>query len=356
MLISTQMAGMKMKLKHCLFLATLAVFACSGNSALAVITGQYLMDGNANDSSGFNRNGTVEGPSSFGAGLYKNSTGSLVQTAVGQSVTLPANTDFIRNAPGATLMAWVRPDAITGTHSILVVNNGNTTATSGIGDARAIIQVNAGTFRALGRFGDADGSVNVTGGAPVVGQTYFVAGVFDYAMSGLRLFIDGQQVASSTISGWTTNSADTANLAARIGSHANGTQESWIGALDGVRIYNTALSAMDILNIYNAETFPPPLPGDTDGNNMVELADLEPIKMNWRMTGKTRMQGNLTGDTAGLVDFADFRQWKTAFLGGGGSLDGIDLSFTAVPEPSALVFVVASAAAFGCVRLRRRAV
>lgn len=333
-------------------MAALAISALSSGPAWAVLTGQYPLDGNANDTSGFNRHGTVAGASSFGAGLYQGSTGSLVQTAAGQSVALPAGADFIRNAPGATLMAWVRPDALTGTHSILVVNNGNTGSATGIGDARAIIQINAGTFRALGRFGDADGSVNTTGGAPVIGQTYFVAGVFDYALSGLRLYVDGQQVGTTSPAGWVSNSADTANLAARIGSNANGTTESWIGAIDGARIYNTALSATDILNIYNAERFPPPVAGDTDGDGVVEPEDLNPIRANWRMTGKTRLQGNLSGDTAGLVDFVDFRQWKTAFVGGGGALDGLDLSFAAVPEPSTCMMLFATAAAFGCVRRR----
>lgn len=333
---------------------SLVLFVCLALPAQAATTGQYLLENNALDSSGNNRNGNIVG-GSFTAGLYQGSTGALLQTAVGQSVELPANSDFIRNAPGATLAAWVRPDALSGTQTILVVNNGNTGSTTGIGDARAVIQVSGGnTFRALGRFGDADGSVNITGGTPVLGETFFVVGVFDYANSGLRLYVNGQQVGSSTPSGWISNSADTANLAARIGSHANGTQESWIGAIDGARIFNTALTAAEILDIYTAEAFAGPLPGDTDGNGVVNEADLTPIRTNWRQTGKTRLEGNLSGDTAGLVDFVDFRQWKTAFLGGGGSLEGLDLSFAVVPEPSAFLLAVFSAIAFGSQRSRRR--
>ena len=333
-----------MNLNRCCFFAVLTLAGLLCESSFAVETGVYLLDNSAADTSGLGHSGTIEGGSTFGSGLYMGSAGALVQNADGQSVTLPPGTDFIRNAPGATLMAWVRPDAISGTgaNTILVVNNGNTGSTTGIGDARAIIQVNAGTFRALGRVGDSDSSVNTTGGTPVVGQTSFVAGVFDYAGSAIRLYIDGLEVGSNTsIAGWGTNSADTANLAARIGSHANGTQEYWSGAIDGARIFNTALTASEILDIYNAETFPPPVPGDTDGDGVVEPEDLTPIRMNWRQTGKTRMEGNLTGDAAGLVDFADFRQWKTAILAGGGSLDGIDLSFTSVPEPSSICLMAA---------------
>ncbi len=345
---------MNMILKRCSLFSLLVVAALACNSSQAAVTGEYLLNNNANDTSGNGRNGTIEGGATFGGTLYQGGGNALVQDTVGQSVTLPPNSDFIRNAPGATLMAWVRPDAITGTHSILVVNNGNTGSATGIGDARAIIQIAGGTFRALGRFGDADGSVNVTGGAPVVGQTYFVAGVFDYATSGLRLYVDGQQVGTASPAAWVSNSADTANLAARIGSNANGTTESWIGAIDGARIFNTALTATEILNLYNAETFPPPLPGDTNNNGVVEAVDLDPIRTNWRLTGKTRLEGNLSGDTGGLVDFADFRQWKTAFIGTGSSLDGIDLSFAAVPEPAAILLTAVGMVGIGTFGRRRR--
>jgi hypothetical protein len=107
------------------------------------------------------------------------------------------------------------------------------------------------------------------------------------------------------------------------------------------------MTATDVLNIYNAETYPPPLPGDTDNDGVVEPEDLDPIRLNWRQTGMTRLQGNLSGDTAGLVDFADFRQWKTAILAGGGSLSGLDLGFVSVPEPAAFTLVLLGLFAIG---------
>ena len=51
------------------------------------------------------------------------------------------------------------------------------------------------------------------------------------------------------------------------------------------------------------------------------------------------------------VDFNDFSQWKTAFLAGGGSLAGVDLSFTIVPEPATALLLLAGAMLVG--RLRR---
>jgi hypothetical protein len=81
---------------------------------------------------------------------------------------------------------------------------------------------------------------------------------------------------------------------------------------------------------------PPPVLGDTDGDGIVEFEDdFGPIRDNFRKLVATRSQGDLVVN--GIVDFDDFRQWKTAFVGGGGSLAGIDLGFaTNVPEPSTL--------------------
>lgn len=314
----------------------------AGQSAWAVLTGQYLLEGTGADTSGFGRNGTLNGAPTFGTGLYVGSTSSLQLNGTSQSMLLPAPADFVRNAPGATLLAWVRADNITGTRTILALNNGDTASGGGLGSGRAVLQIASNQFRALGRVGDGGSSVTLLGGSPVIGNTYFVASVFDYASGGLRLYVNGSQVATASPA-WAANVPDTANLASHIGANAVGTGEFWAGAIDGARIYNTALTATDILNIYTAESPAPPVPGDTDGDGIVEPEDLTPIRDNWRLTGKTRVQGNLSGDTAGLVDFTDFREWKTAILAGGGSLEGIDLSFAAVPEPAAALLVLMGA-------------
>jgi hypothetical protein len=76
-------------------------------------------------------------------------------------------------------------------------------------------------------------------------------------------------------------------------------------------------------------------PGDTDGDGMPgEFPDdFEPIRANFRQNVSLRSDGDLTRD--GFVDFRDFREWKTAFLSGGGALADVDLGFLAnVPEPA----------------------
>jgi hypothetical protein len=91
--------------------------------------------------------------------------------------------------------------------------------------------------------------------------------------------------------------------------------------------------------------------GDTDGDGTVEFDDdFGPIRDNFRKQVGARSEGDLVRN--GVVDFDDFRQWKTAFVGAGGSLAGLDLSFGSVPEPSAAA--LALGAILGACSFRRR--
>ena len=92
--------------------------------------------------------------------------------------------------------------------------------------------------------------------------------------------------------------------------------------------------------------------GDTDDDGIPGEYpdDFEPIRANFRKNVTMRSEGDLVPN--GVVDFSDFKEWKTAFLAGGGSLADIDLSFTAnVPEPT--TFLLATLAACAPARFRR---
>jgi hypothetical protein len=66
-----------------------------------------------------------------------------------------------------------------------------------------------------------------------------------------------------------------------------------------------------------------------------------------------RTDGDLVRN--GIVDFADFREWKAAFLAAGGSLEGLDLALSpSVPEPSAALLMLLSAVALVCYQVRSR--
>ncbi len=95
---------------------------------------------------------------------------------------------------------------------------------------------------------------------------------------------------------------------------------------------------------FEQEVGPPPVLGDTDGDGVVEVEDFDPIRANFRKQVAGRSAGDLVRN--GVVDFDDFREWKTAFLGGGGSLAGVDFGFLSnVPEPNTVGLLVAALAA-----------
>ena len=344
-------------------------------TASATLTGQYLFEEgsgtDALDTSGFLRNGVETNAPVYVTGLYAGSTsalrfnsdGTTANQTLAQKIVLPGGTNFISNAPGASLTAWVRLEGTTtNNRTIISVANADATASGGGGASRATIQVvNSGgnaQVRALGRKDDTGGSSNTTSGSTFLtpGTTYFIAGVFDYVGSGIRLYINGTQVGSTTVAAWTSNSANSANLTAAIGtvSAPAATQEYFTGTIDGARIFNTALSAEQVLGLFNnPDSVPNPLtPGDTNGDGLVDInIDLKAIRDHYLQTVNMRSLGDL--DDNQIVNFADFRNWKTAFLGGGGSLDGVDLSFSSVPEPTSLFLGLLGVAAATMVRSRR---
>jgi hypothetical protein len=348
--------------RKCIALAA-AIVALSGGTASAALVGEFLFENNTNDTSPFGRNGTAVNGPTFVTGLYLGSTSAIQMNTDGvnmamqaraQAITLPANESFITNAPGATLMAWVRLDGGTSNRSIISINNGGT----GEGAARATLQIidsgGSAQVRALGRKDDTGNASSATSGSTflTIGQTYFLTGVFDYLNSGIRVYINGVQVGTAT-PGWGTNSANSANKFSEIGSVATpaaSNQEYWPGLIDGARIFNTALTAEQILDLYNNPDSIPDenVAGDTDGDGIVELSDLSPIRQNYLQNVSDRLMGDLVDDN--IVDFRDFRQWKTAWLeanSGSGSLAGVDFSFlTPVPEPSAVLLAALSLCGF----------
>jgi hypothetical protein len=91
--------------------------------------------------------------------------------------------------------------------------------------------------------------------------------------------------------------------------------------------------------------------GDVDGDGIGgEFPDdFNPIRDNFQKLVSERTDGDIVRN--GKVDFADFRQWKTAFVAGGGALESIDVGFLSVPEPSTISLLLPGI--LGIARLRR---
>jgi hypothetical protein len=249
---------------------------CWCQRSFATLTGQYLFEEGAGptafDTSGNDRNGADTNGPTYVPGLYAgsnyalrfNSTGpSAPNPALAQSVILPNDTDFIRNAPGATLMAWVRLDGTSIDQTILSIKNG----TTGLGAPRAqLYMTNFGSslrFAVGGSQVDGNISNGIVSSTPILtGQTYFVAGVLDFVNGSVAIYVNGIQDNFGGVIGWNGNSANTANRFSEIGAYAPpslapGSREYWQGVIDGARIFDQALSSAQILGLYqNPDTVP----------------------------------------------------------------------------------------------------
>ncbi|HEY4232135.1 MAG TPA: dockerin type I domain-containing protein, partial [Lacipirellulaceae bacterium] len=71
------------------------------------------------------------------------------------------------------------------------------------------------------------------------------------------------------------------------------------------------------------------VPGDTNGDNLVDSVDYANIVSHFNQMVTSRQQGDLNGD--GIVDLSDFHEWKANQTSGAGqsSIDG-----SVVPEPA----------------------
>jgi hypothetical protein len=254
-----------------------AIAVGMGEVSWAQLTGQFLFEEGpgttAFDTSIFGRHGTnINGPT-YVPGLYPGSQYALQLNSAGpnspnldaaQTVVLPNDSNFIRNAPGATIMAWIRLDGdATNDRYIMAISN-----SLGSGGPRAYLRVT--TFQGSARFAIA-GSIEDGPGANgviastnlVAGQTYFVAGVLNFANSTTAIYVNGVQENFGGVLGWGGNSLDAPNKYAEIGSAAVApnvlTQRYFPGAIDGVRIFSRALADTEIANLYaNPDAVPEP--------------------------------------------------------------------------------------------------
>jgi hypothetical protein len=195
----------------------------------------------ATDASGYGRDGALEGSLSFathavpgrhgGALRFDGTDGNYVETGHHPSLHL---------ARSLTVAAWFRVDAF--------ANDGETLVSKG-GSAWRLKR--DGTRNALKFTTSGVAGVEVTGNVPVNDSAWHHAcGVYDGRT--LALYIDGVLDASRPAAGEVARN----DSPVRIGD------ELWNGAIDEVRLYNHALSAVDVLALFEGRRVENPAPAD----------------------------------------------------------------------------------------------
>lgn len=155
------------------------------------------------------------------------------------------NTSIINSAPGVSLAAWVRPDAIPSSiGSIIFISNGQFHYNS-----RAGIFLNSnGEIEVAGRSLDSDGFQYRTSVATLnLGEWVHVAGVVDYVNEVIKIFINSEEqvLQSGSVSFGASQSDSTDSLAFTVGSTDQGF-EFFNGGVDDVYVFREALSDSEI--------------------------------------------------------------------------------------------------------------
>ena len=191
------------------------------------LVGWWQLNGNANDSSGTGANGTVAGATlTTGANGAANGAYNFATTA--DTINLSANTAL--NNPTFTYTAWVKPTSVAQTMTIVG---------SGYGSVQFRIDAGKLTLLATGVQPYAASTAAITANAwSYVGVTFSANGTFTY-------YINGAAVGSGTTTRAFTYTSN------HIGRTAAGV-ESFVGAIDGVRMYNRALSPAEMTALYTS--------------------------------------------------------------------------------------------------------
>ncbi|MCP4277818.1 MAG: LamG domain-containing protein, partial [Gammaproteobacteria bacterium] len=150
----------------------------------------------------------------------------------------------LNGSDALTYVAYIRPDSWSGTDQIMAksVHGG------GSGRVQMGIFSESGVFK--GRAETAGGRFEVQAPLPATaGDWIQVALVFD--STSLTLYQDGVSVATTSFAATTLNqNTDPLNISKRVGTN----QYYFHGLIDDVRVYTTAFSAADILDLYNTVT------------------------------------------------------------------------------------------------------
>jgi hypothetical protein len=344
---------------------TVTLMAVTGSVRAALVGRWSFDDGTANDTSGNGNNGMLLGSATIVNDPVRGQVLSLTNSDADNDgdgkVDLGSPTSL--NLMGQmSVAAWIKADALPAPPGALalrnILNRGHGTP-AGLPQREFTFRIDATrpdpnalvTNYDIGQWQTGIGDQHATAVIPVedLGQGNWVhlagTGTQEGANFIWRLYRNGELI--NTSMPFTDSMRDMTGVGWAIGGRggiaATTFERGFLGMIDDVRIYNHPLTVDEIAQIINPG--PPLVPGDTDGNGTVNIADFEPIRANFRKAVTARTDGDLVRN--GVVDFDDFHQWKGAFLGAGGSLAGLNLSFADnVPEPSSwLLWVVIMAIA-----------
>jgi hypothetical protein len=251
-------------------------------SALARLTikrllAHWALDGNADDSSPAKLNGTLMGEPAFAAGVNEKTGQALTFDAVDDYVDMPD--DFSDFTAGVTISVWANPAAVANWARFIDFGNGpdsdNIFLTRNTLTNNLTLNVYKGTASA--------GSVTATGALALNAWQMFVATMDD--AGNVVLYKNGLPIQTGTIAAKPNIVTRTSNF---IGDSNWTTDAFYNGLMDDIAIYNYAVSADTVADMYSAVAgnyCRISLALDYDGNCKVDLPDFAIFAADWLKCG-----------------------------------------------------------------------
>jgi len=195
------------------------------------------------DFSGNRNNGTMTSTVSWADGRIGGGLKFVIGTGITSSVNVAANSTYI-DTPACSYTAWVKAVGFTAASTYCTIIGKKEVATL---NYFVVFARNTGRL-ACYCYGNANISYDNTGTAMVVNTWYHVAMTYSSA-DGLRGYLNGVQDGTAAANGTIKVSGGTA----AIGSYfPNYMDRGWNGWIDDVRVYNRAITAAEVQQLYLA--------------------------------------------------------------------------------------------------------
>ncbi len=199
----------------------------------ASTAGLWHLDGNANDASGNGHNGSVNSPT-WPSGRF----GNALQTG-SSYISVPSAPDLDLTTGSFTIECWANAQPSPGAYRYIIAKRINSSSTD---NSQYALYTGDGGEQLTFFVTSASGANIVRVDAPNFhwdGDWHHIAGVRDVTEGELRLYVDGQLLGTTPLSGSLYSSS---NYPLGIGNHVNSTTPAheFVGLIDEVRISNVA--------------------------------------------------------------------------------------------------------------------
>jgi hypothetical protein len=216
------------------------------------LVGWWPFNGNANDESGNGNNGTVNG-ATLTTDRFGVANKAYDFDGVDDFIEL-SDVSAMENIGSMTWSAWITCRSNPNNPSELSSNRIISKELENVNDNRMTLIVNSNSDAQIFQFilNSSTNSSTASTEPIIFDSLYFITVVYDYSLNSERLQIYlNANLISQTVNGVVPSSAPNNPYNLKFGSHNNNT--NWDGKLDDIGIWNRALTACEISDLYNSQ-------------------------------------------------------------------------------------------------------